>query len=352
MKNYFRFAFLALSLLAIISSSCTPKKATYQRHCVAFYNLENLFDTINDPFFEDEEFLPEGKKNWTSDKYLEKLDNMAKAIQGIGLTESSPDGAVLLGVCELENAGVMADLANTEALKDRNYEYVHYDSPYYRGMDVALFYQPAYFKVISSSSHELNIPEIENFTTRAQLLVSGILGEDTIYVIVNHWPSRRGGEEKSRDLRIAAAELTRSIADSIFSLHADANIIVMGDLNDDPTNESVKKHLNTVGDLKDLNNDTFYNPFEAIHAGGTGSLAYRDFWNLFDQIIVSSSLCGTDVSARKITEAHVFSPDFLIQQEGKFKGYPFRTYSYDNYISGYSDHFPTYIFLEKGKKSK
>lgn len=348
MNNFFRLAFIAL-FLAVIISSCTTKKDVYQKHCVAFYNLENLFDTINDPNVVDEEFLPGGKKDWTSDKYLEKIDNMATVIQGIGVTDTTPDGAVLLGVCELENEAVLQDLAHTEVLKDRDYKIVHYDSPYYRGMDVALLYQAKHFKVLSSSSHELNMPEMENFTTRAQLLVSGILSEDTIHIIVNHWPSRRGGEEKSRHLRVAAAQLTRSISDSIFSINPNAKIIIMGDLNDDPNNVSVKEYLNAVPNINGIKKDEFYNPFEAMHTDEFGSLTYRGKWNLFDQILVSASLATDDISSLKITEAHVYNPDFLIQQDGKYKGNPYRTFSYDKYISGYSDHLPTYIFLIKGK---
>lgn len=319
----------------------------YRLCCVAFYNLENLFDTINQEGVTDEEFIPEGKNAWTPERYLEKLENMSRAIAAIGLGQYTPDGAVLLGVCELENAGVMEDLAATEALKDRNYKYVHYDSPYYRGMDVALFYQPKYFTVLSSASHELNIPGREGFNTRAQLVVSGILDGDTIHVIVNHWPSRSGGEKKSRPLRIAAADLTRSITDSLFNIYPDARIIVMGDLNDDPTNKSIKNHLNTVDHPADMPPEVLYNPFAKLHAQGIGSLGYRDSWNLFDQIIISKALTGNDYSSYKFYQAKVFNEKFLTQQEGRFKGYPWRTYSYGAYIGGYSDHYPVYIYLLK-----
>lgn len=342
-----------LIISLIIASAIFAKaqdKGEYRMCCVAFYNLENLFDTINQDGVTDEEFTPEGKNKWIPVRYEEKLDNMARAIARIGVGEYTPDGAVLLGVCELENAGVMQDLANTEALKDRNYKFVHYDSPYYRGMDVALFYQPKYFRVLHSASHELNIPEIENFTTRAQLVVSGILDGDTVHVIVNHWPSRSGGEKRSRPLRMKAAELSRWIADSIFNIYPNAKIMVMGDLNDDPTNKSVKKVLHTSERMDGLKSTQFYNPYENLHAQGIGSLAYRDSWNLFDQIIVSKDLTGQDYSSYRVYQAKVFNEKFLIQQEGRFKGYPWRTYSYGAYIGGYSDHFPVYIYLLKKVK--
>ncbi|MCK5079639.1 MAG: endonuclease/exonuclease/phosphatase family protein [Bacteroidales bacterium] len=347
MHKHFKLSLLVAVFLAFITTSCTQKKSEYSMHCVAFYNLENLFDTINQEGVTDEEFIPAGKKKWTPDRYLEKLDNMARVISLIGLGDSTPDGAVLLGVCELENAGVMEDLANTDILKDRNYKFVHYDSPYYRGMDVALFYQPKYFTVLSSASHELNMPEIENFTTRAQLLVTGILDGDTIHVIVNHWPSRRGGEEGSRHLRVAAAGLTRSIADSLFNINSHANVIVMGDLNDDPVDVSVKETLGTNKNPEGMNKYQFYNPFENLHTGDYGSLAYRGSWNLFDQILVSRALTGEDCSSYKVYGANIFKEEFLIQQEGKYKGYPWRTYSYDDYIGGFSDHLPVYIYLVK-----
>jgi predicted extracellular nuclease len=339
---------LALSLLffTVFSIRLVSQDAgEYRLCCIAFYNLENLFDTINQDGVTDEEFTPEGKNRWTPERYIEKLNNMAKVISEIGTGQYTPDGAVLLGLCELENEGVLTDLCNTDVLKDRNYKFVHYDSPYYRGMDVALMYQPKYFRVLHSASHELNIPDRENFNTRAQLVVSGILDGDTIHVIVNHWPSRSGGEKRSRPLRIAAADLTRQIADSLFGINENARIIIMGDLNDDPTDKSIKKHLNTMKDYDRMDKDQFFNPYEPLHAQGIGSLAYRDSWNLFDQILVSRSLTGKDRSSYKFYQAKVFNEKFLIQKEGRFKGYPWRTYSYGAYIGGYSDHFPVYIYL-------
>ena len=350
----FNLAFrLSIILVAFLTSMCNTdvqQKRADQMTCIAFYNLENLFDTINQEGVADEEFTPEGKKNWNAEKYLEKLDNMGRTISLIGIGASTPDGAVLLGVCELENATVLQDLAETEALKDRNYKFVHYDSPYYRGMDVALFYQPKHFTVLSSSSHELNMPEIENFTTRAQLLVSGILDGDTIHVIVNHWPSRYGGAEESEPLRIAAAKLSKSIADSLLNIRPNAKIIIMGDLNDDPADKSVKKYINTVDEVKKAKNDNFYNPFELIHATDTGTLMYRGKWNLFDQILLSSALCETGNSSYTFHEAGILAEEFLIQQDGKYKGSPFRTFSYNDYIHGYSDHLPSYVYLIKKVK--
>jgi len=340
-----RIISLIFAFLIAVMAVKAQESSEYRLVSVGFYNLENLFDTINEEGVTDEEFTPDGKNSWTPDRYLEKLDNMARAIHGIGLGEYTPDGAVLLGVCELENASVMEDLANTDILKDRNYKFVHYNSPYYRGMDVALFYQPKYFKVLNSASHELKIPEIENFNTRAQLVVTGILDGDTIHVIVNHWPSRSGGEKRSRPLREAAADLSYAIADSLMKIYTDPKIMIMGDLNDDPTNKSIKKHLKAVKVADGMKDDEFYNPYEKLHAQGIGTLGYRDSWNLFDMILVSKGLTNDDYSSYKFYQAKVHNEKFLIQQEGRFKGYPWRTYSYGAYIGGYSDHFPVYVYL-------
>lgn len=347
MKIKINYQLLVLASIVVLAGYGCQSQKKHTETCIAFYNLENLFDTINQPDVVDEEFTAEGKKAWTPERYLEKLDHLARVIHSIGLSENTPEGASLLGVCELENASVMEDLANTSILKERNYKFIHYDSPYYRGMDVALFYQPKYFRVLSSSSHELNIPEIENFTTRAQLLVTGILNKDTIHVIVNHWPSRRGGEEESRPLRIKAAELCRSIVDSIFQSNPLANIIIMGDLNDDPSNESVKEYLKSGNDPGSLKANQFYNPFEDMHEPDSiGTLTYRGKWNMFDQILLSASLSRESSSSTRFHEAGIVKEDFMIQQDGKYKGYPFRTYSYNKYISGYSDHLPVYVYLK------
>lgn len=212
-------------------------KASYSVSCIAFYNLENLFDTINDPAINDEEYLPDGPNKWNSLKYNSKLENMAYAISKIGL-DVSPVGPVILGVAEIENRGVLEDLVKQPAIKDRNYQIVHYDSPDRRGVDVGLLYNPDYFTVTNTASHRLHVPENPELKTRDQLLVSGYVQGEKIHVIVNHWPSRYGGELYSRPNRNAAAALTKSICDSIYRKEPKAKIIIMGDLNDDPSNES------------------------------------------------------------------------------------------------------------------
>ncbi|OQX75205.1 MAG: endonuclease [Bacteroidetes bacterium 4484_249] len=336
-------------LLFIIVSSYAQQKKNTNIVSIGFYNLENLFDTINDAeLLFSEEFTPDGKKQWTSSRYHEKLSNMAFVISNIA-TDVTPDGLVLLGVSEVENRGVLEDLVKDEQIKERNYKIIHYDSPDRRGIDVGLLYNPKYFEVTNSKSYFFGM-EDTSFRSRDQLVVSGMLDGEKIHVIVNHWPSRRGGEENSRFKRNAAGDLSRSIVDSLSNLDENAKIIVMGDFNDDPVNESVVVHLRTKGKTSDLEDGDLFNPMYKLFEDGNGSLEYRDVWNLFDQIIVSQGLLGADKPDYKFLRAEVFDKDFLKQKEGRYEGYPLRTFGGSTYLAGYSDHFPVCIYLIKEVK--
>ncbi len=322
----------------------------YQVACIGFYNLENLFDTIYNPELRlNEEFTPGSDKKWGSKRYHEKLNHMAYVISRIG-TDVTPDGPALLGVSEIENRGVLEDLVKDPQIADRNYKIIHYDSPDRRGVDVGLLYQEKYFKPLNSKSVRLVMPEDTGFRTRNQLVVTGLLDGDTISVIVNHWPSRSGGEKRSRPKRNAAGKLSRSIVDSLLAINPNAKIMVMGDLNDDPVNPSVSVFLRAKGDKDDLKKGDLYNPMYDLYREGIGSLAYRDTWNLFDQIIISQGLLGEDKSSFKFYKAVVFNKNFLKQKEGAFAGYPNRTFVGDNYLGGYSDHFPVYVLLIREAK--
>ncbi|PCJ27702.1 MAG: endonuclease [Flavobacteriales bacterium] len=315
---------------------------------IGFYNLENLFDTLIDPdttkILQDD-FTPKGQKRWTSKRYREKLKNMSKVIADIGI-EVTPDGLAILGVAEIENKSVLEDLVKTERLKKRGYKIVHYDSPDKRGIDVGLLYNPKYFKVTSSRSVSLRSIDT-TFYTRDQLLVTGLLNGEQIHIIVVHWPSRRGGEKRSRPRREAAANLGRIIIDSLQANDPNAKIFYMGDLNDDPTDISVKKHLKGVGKKEDMKKGAMFNPWESYYKKGIGTLAYRDAWNLFDQVLVTPSLMGDDYSSYKYYKSKIFSKAYLKQSTGRYKGYPFRSYAGGIYTAGYSDHFPVYMFLIK-----
>lgn len=323
-------------------------KVKVQLSCVAFYNLENLFDTINNSKILGEEFTPAGPIKWNTQKYNSKLKNMSYAISQIGL-DYSPTGVAIIGVSEIENRTVLEDLIKQPDLVKRGYEIVHYDSPDLRGVDVGLLYDPSKFVVTNSKSYRLHTTDTA-FLTRDQLMVSGYLMGEKVHVIVNHWPSRSGGELRSQPKRNAAAGLTRSIADSLFKVDPKARIIIMGDLNDDPFNESCAKILGAKKEIMEVKEGELYNTLWKTLDMGVGSLAYNDQWNLFDQIIVSNELANGNRSKLKLWKAEVFNRSFLIQQEGRFKGSPLRTQAGGVWLNGYSDHFPTLIYLVKEVK--
>lgn len=343
-----RTLLIALFLLFTFTYSFSQEKKQYKVGCVAFYNIENLFDTIQTPGVNDFEFTPDGTNKWNSQRYFKKLENISDVISQIG-NELFPGGPAVLGLCEIENREVIVDLINTPKLKSAKYDIVHYDSPDARGVDVALIYRTDFFRVTSSRSARLRVENMPDFKTRDQLVVSGIFDGEPMHFIVNHWPSRRGGEKRSLPLRKAAAKLTRSIVDSIFTTDPNAKIFIMGDLNDDPTSPSVNKVLGAKGGKSDLKKSDLFNPMWQLHKDGIGSLAYRDAWNLFDQIIISEPLIGDDRSTYKFLRAKVFNSPFLAQKSGQFAGYPFRTYVGTDWQGGYSDHFPVYVFIAKEK---
>jgi len=341
--------FLATFLFVYAFAKAQEKK-TYRVHTVAFYNVENLFDTENDPLTRDDDRTPDGKDHWTEEVYASKVKNMAKVISeiGAGVAQNSP---ALIGICEVENRKTVEDLANDPQLLDKNYGIAHFDSPDRRGIDVALMYQKDLFKPTNISKHELLIYDNEDrdkrIYTRDQLLVSGLLDGDKIHVIVNHWPSRSGGEARSRQKRIAAAQLNKKIIDSLQSDDPYAKIITMGDLNDDPTSPSVKKILKTKNDKKKVKALDLYNPMEPMFKEGIGTLAWRDGWNLFDQIIITKPLLDKDYSSYRYYKAGIYNENYLVNPRGRYKGYPYRSFGNGSFTGGYSDHFPVYVYLIK-----
>lgn len=341
--------FFVLTLFLVISSTLYSQK-DYQIRTVAFYNLENLFDTINDPTKNDEASpMMEIQENRTA-IYTKKLNNMAKVLSEIGVKEAK-NTAVIIGVAEIENRKVLEDLIHTSYLKDKQYRIIHYDSPDLRGIDVALLYQEKYFKPINHETFELKLWDENGMRiyTRDQLLVSGYLDDELIHVIVNHWPSRRGGEEKSRSLREKAAYLNTQIIEKIKLSDPNPKVIIMGDLNDDPTNSSLKTVLKTKARKANVQEGDIYNPTEDMFRRGHNTLVYRDNINLFDQIMFTSPLLTTqkEYSTYKMYKVNVFNPQYLTTQKGKYKGYPYRSFSGSNFIGGYSDHYPIYMYLIK-----
>ncbi|MDB4291969.1 endonuclease/exonuclease/phosphatase family protein [Maribacter sp.] len=318
----------------------------YQIRTIAFYNVENLFDTENDSLIFDDDRTPNGKDNWTTERYERKLGHIGQVLSEIGaeVTKTSPD---IIGICEVENKQVLEDLINHPTLQHKGYGIVHFDSPDERGIDVALLYKKAAFLPTSYASHRLLLYDDNQFRdyTRDQLVVGGLLDNEQFYFTVNHWPSRSGGAARSKPNRMAAAKLNRRITDSILKLDIFAKIISMGDLNDDPIDDSVKKIMRAKGKEKQLEEGNLFNPMENLFKKGVGSLAYRDKWNLFDQLIFTTNLLEEAEGYYHFWKAAVFSPSYLVSKKGQYKGYPFRTYAGGSYAGGYSDHFPVYLYL-------
>jgi hypothetical protein len=334
------FSFLAFS----------QEKKTYRINTIAFYNLENLFDYKNDPLTFDDDRTPEGKDHWTQENYKAKLKNMAKVLAEIGSDVTAAPPAII-GVCEIENRQVLEDLVNQEPLLKLDYGIIQFDSPDRRGIDVGFLYRKRLFTPTAYKAQELFIYDDHDVTkrifTRDQLLVSGMFDGEKIHIIVNHWPSRSGGEARSRPKRIKAAKLNKRLIDSLFSDEPYAKIISMGDLNDDPTSPSVKLILNTKADRENLKMKELFNPMEAMFKKGLGTLAWRDGWNLFDQTIVSSELMKKDYSSYRFYKAGIYNKTYLTNAQGQYKGYPFRSFGNGVFTGGYSDHFPVYVYLIK-----
>ncbi len=343
---------LLLTIFSISTTISQNKTKEYKIRTVAFYNLENLFDTINDLSKNDEASPMMEMKGNRSKVYWDKINKLATVISQIGKDKSNTSPAIL-GVCEVENRTVLEDLVNSEKLKSKRYGIIHYESPDKRGIDVALLYQQRYFKPTNHESFNPNIyRDNRKVYTRDQLLVSGYLDDELIHIIVNHWPSRSGGEMKSRPLREKAAYQNTKIIDQIKQKEENPKILVMGDFNDDPTNSSFKKVLKTKGKKEDVIAGDLYNPYESMLKKGFNTLGYRDNINLFDQIMITSPLLengDNDFSSYKMYKAAIFNKRFLTNKRGRYKGYPFRSFSFGSYTGGYSDHYPVYIYLIKEK---
>ena len=338
-------------LLLIASACCLhtlAQKQQYKPAVVAFYNLENFYDTTDNPNINDEDFLPNGAKNYNSKIYHTKVEHLATVVSQIG-TDINPDGAAFIGVAEIENDTVLNDLIHHPLLVNRNYKIVHYDSRDLRGVDVALLYNSKYFTVLQSKKLFVRLPlgVKTSFFTRDVLWVKGILNGDTLHVFVNHWPSRVGGEQRSAPGRAAAAMVNKMMIDSIEAHTTNAKIIVMGDLNDDPVNESITKVLDAKGKREAVKPGGLYNPWVDLYKKGIGTLAYNDAWGLFDQIMISDAWLNKEQSGYFFYQPHIFNKEFMVENIGKYKGYPMRTWDGNTYRGGYSDHFPTYIILLK-----
>lgn len=318
---------------------------------VMFYNFENLFDTINDPEILDEEFTPDGPKKWNSVKYNKKIGNLERVLFDIAALDKNYPAVI--GVSEVENRSVLEDVIATPKLAPANYRIVHYDSPDARGVDVAFFYRPDVFELEGSAPIPFTMEGLPNFKTRDIVTMWGTIEGEPFYFMVAHWPSRLGGKEASAPKRERAAEIMRRAADSVLRLDPATKVVMMGDFNDDATDDSITEVLGAKGDIRKLEPGDYYNPFINVLKAGYGTLANQDAWNLFDNIVVSENLvAGDGLKIRKASPkarfyGNIFSRPYMIQQEGQYKGYPLRTFVGNNFQGGYSDHFPVYIYIGK-----
>jgi len=346
------FLFGLLVALFVYTSYSQEKK--YSIATVAFYNLENLFDVEDDPKKQDEKSpIMEMDSAARPEVYQKKIKNMAKVISDIGADIAKMPPAIL-GVCEIENEDVLIDLINSPRLKPYNYDYVHHESPDERSIDTGLLYQSGLFKPTNSVAHVVKILYGENNSkrnhTRDVLVVSGQLNGEDFHFIVNHWPSRSGGQTRSEPGRIAAANVVKKAIDSLHVKDPYAKIMVMGDFNDGPYNKSISEVLGAKYEREDVGLKELYNPYEIIRRKGGGTIAYRGSWDIFDQIIFTAPLLEDDYSEYRYYKSGIFSPPYLQNPKGRWKGYPFRSWSGGGFSGGYSDHFPVFVYLVRELK--
>lgn len=338
-------------VLVVGMGSFAQKK--FSVYAVGFYNQENLFDTCHDAGKNDYDFLPNGSYHWNGLKYSHKLHNMSTALADMGTDKLPGVGCAIIGMSEVENDKVLNDLVAQPALAARGYKYVHVEGPDKRGIDCALLYNPRLFTVrnVKLLPYVQELEKDSNFVTRGFLTVSGTMGGDHVAVIVCHWPSRFS----TSFYRESGARQVRVIKDSLLRDDKNCKVIVMGDMNDDPTNKSMTEGLGCKAEIDEVGKDNMYNPwYNVLAKEGHGTLAYNGSWNLFDQIVLSPNMLNAkgskDYSSLKYWKHQIFSRPYLFQTEGKYKGNPKRTTSGGVWLDGYSDHLPVVLYLVKEQK--
>lgn len=360
MKKLLAYMILAL-LLPVGSNSLAQNKV--KTYVIGFYNLENLFDTYHDDGKNDFEYLPDGANEWTDVKYQKKVHNMAKVIKA--MKEENSVYHAVLGVSEIENRHVLEDLVNDPQIADAGYMIAHFDGPDFRGVDVALLYQPRKFEVLDEESLPFNfnsdkiVFDLDSagkaaFRTRDILMVRGLLGGEMFAFFVAHLPSRIGG--KGGDLRSRGAEIIYNRAEELMKEFPGIKIVVMGDMNDNPDDESMTVYLHGKENIEDVGEGDFFSPFLSMLKAGYGSLAYQGAWNIYDLLLVNHSLAHAENGTLRIVPivrkkfyGRIFHKPWMATEEGPYKDVPFRTFSNGAFVGGYSDHYPTYIVVTNKK---
>lgn len=345
-----QFAIVVLLFITIRMQGQSSDKPGAVR--VMFYNFENLFDPENDSLTNDDEFTPTGTRFYTKSRMYHKINNIARVVFAVG----QGNLPALIGACEVENRNVLEKLVRYSALKKFRYKIVHYDSPDGRGIDVALLYRPEMYKVVSSRPVPVSYDSLGMRRTRDILYVKGVLaGSDTLHVFVNHWPSRYGGVQSTIEKRRIAARVLRRTTDSICAVQPSAMFLVMGDLNDDPDDPSVKEELEALfpDEVSASDGCRYVNLMrELLRANAEGTLKHQDHWNVFDQFMVPASMVNLTAPWQvKAFKAFALRADFLFEADERWGGRRlFRTYSGFRYTGGYSDHLPVYLDLIEVQK--
>ncbi len=339
---------IQITFLFLMWLSCSTNKPTAKKtvpiadnYRVAFYNVENLFDTIDDPKTDDNQYLPTSELVWTQDRYERKLQNLSQVIKSLGKEQTPPS---ILGMCEIENKKVLQDLLKFIP-NGQNMGIVHRDSPDERGIDVGLLYDKNAVKILDSEFFTVNLT---NDKTREILYTKAKLAQDELHIFVNHWSSRREGKEISEPKRMKAAQMVRNKIDKLFAKDPESKIIIMGDFNDEPTNKSITQGLKAQKPTGRFDDGQLYNLSQVWQQNGEGSY-YYDGWNALDQIIVSGELLTDKKGLHTMpSKAQIYNEDWLTFYDKKYKvKRPSRFMSSRGKVyGGYSDHFPVYLELE------
>ena len=328
--------FLVLFFCASPAVSQTQGK-DYLR--LMFYNVENFFDTVNDPTTNDDDFTPEGSMRWTHSRYVEKRNNIYRVIANVG----GWDPPALAGFCEIENRDVLEDLIKNTPLEKYPYRIIHEDSPDQRGIDVALLYRGDYLTCISQQFIRVSFPDNRRRTRDILYAALRTNNGDTLHVFVCHWPSRLGGQRQSEPGRMLAASLVRQKVDSIFNRNPMAKIVITGDFNDNPPDRSLTSGLQALNDTAQAKPSALFNLSAYKMKESTGTIKYQGVWSVFDQIIVSGGLLRGTLRT-EVDRSHIFRADYLFEPDPRYQGIrPFRTYIGPRYNRGFSDHLPVYL---------
>lgn len=311
------------------------------KYAILFLNTENLYDTVDDPIVRDGEYTPEGEKHWTVGRYNKKLSDVGDVI-----CRAPGKLPVIIGLAEVENDGVLQDLIAQTDLRYGNYKFIHEHSADMRGIDVALLYDADVFTYESHESIRVKFPWNNAIKSRDILYVKGSLDGETLHLFVNHWPARNKGALETEEKRLQVADYVRKRVDQLFEENEHANIILMGDFNDEPEDKSLQYILRSKI-YPEIEYDEFYNLMSIDYQNHRGTNVYERDWLLFDQFHVSSSLLHRQ-GKYHVSQGRGFihkSKQVLFQNKHGFKK-PDETYSGDRYYGGVSDHLAVYMFLE------